>query len=220
MRLAHCGVCEFGLFDKPPWNISFILTSPLSHPPCLLQDSSSGTEDSSTDSESEIESDSELTESERWQKWLGSQPWSRRQWTYFLTGDSYVSESPEPERQPTEFFYDRTKRFIRTKGWVSLHANHTDNVTSPNHLHGKYHMHVTCGIPGWCQYANVTNPTMHPSHIPQCTIQNRNMHILFWMLHCGTWNRCIVGFVVHLASCIKYRPNFSRIPPGGSYVTR
>ena len=47
----------------------------------------------------------------------------------------------------------------------------------------------------WCimqlqcimQQTNVTNPTMHLLCIPQCTIQNRNVHI------CSEW--CIVGYV-------------------------
>ena len=38
----------------------------------------------------------------------------------------------------------------------------------------------------------VINPTMHQSHIPQHTIQKRNMHIVY----CGIRDRCIVGFVI------------------------
>ena len=42
-------------------------------------------------------------------------------------------------------------------------------------------------------HSNLTNPTMHPFHIPQCTIQNRNVYIsvlngALWdmeLLHCG-----------------------------------
>ena len=29
----------------------------------------------------------------------------------------------------------------------------------------------------WTRHTKLTNPTMHVSHIPQCTIQNRNAHI-------------------------------------------
>ena len=36
---------------------------------------------------------------------------------------------------------------------------------------------------------------MHLFHILQCSIRNRNVHILFWVEHCGIWNRCILGFV-------------------------
>ena len=48
-------------------------------------------------------------------------------------------------------------------------------------------------------------PKMHVFHIPQCSIQNRNVHIsvltaemctfLFWLEHCGVWSRCILGVV-------------------------
>ena len=42
-----------------------------------------------------------------------------------------------------------------------------------------------------CQLSKVTNPTMHLSHIPQCTIQNS------FVLNGALWDmgRCIVGFV-------------------------
>ena len=36
---------------------------------------------------------------------------------------------------------------------------------------------------------------MHRSHFAQFTIQNRNMHILLWIVHCGMWDRYMVGFV-------------------------
>ena len=69
------------------------------------------------------------------------------------------------------------------------------------------------------KWTNLTNPTVHLYLIPQCIIQNINVHIdpdmhhgtcvthvpwcmpglictfLFWMLHCRIWNRCVVGFV-------------------------
>ena len=35
---------------------------------------------------------------------------------------------------------------------------------------------------------SLSNPTIQLFHIAQCTI-------LFWKVHCGIWNRCIVGFV-------------------------
>ena len=40
-----------------------------------------------------------------------------------------------------------------------------------------------------------TNPTMHQFDIPQCTIRKEMYTFLFWMVHCGIWDRCIVGFV-------------------------
>ena len=51
------------------------------------------------------------------------------------------------------------------------------------------------------QQTNLTNPTMHQSHIPQCTIQNRNVHIsvlngAMWdmgQVHCGI---CEFGLLV------------------------
>ena len=42
---------------------------------------------------------------------------------------------------------------------------------------------------------------MHLSHIPQCTIQNRN--VLLWMLHCWIWYRCILWDL-----WIQDRPNW------------
>ena len=69
--------------------------------------------------------------------------------------------------------------------------------------HGLYH------FPPFCQSvhpvvrlqilqkSSFTNPGMHLFHIPQCSTQKRNVHIsvLFWMEHCGIWNRRILGFV-------------------------
>ena len=41
---------------------------------------------------------------------------------------------------------------------------------------------------------------MHLSHIPQYTIQNRNVKkmctFLFWMVYCGIWGRCVVRLVI------------------------
>ena len=36
---------------------------------------------------------------------------------------------------------------------------------------------------------------MHRSYFTLFTIQNRNMHILLWIVHCGMWDRYMVGFV-------------------------
>ena len=36
---------------------------------------------------------------------------------------------------------------------------------------------------------------MHLSHIPKCTILTEMCTFLFWMVHCGILDRCIVGFV-------------------------
>ena len=36
---------------------------------------------------------------------------------------------------------------------------------------------------------------MHLYLFPQYTIQNRNVYILFQMVYCGIWDRCIVAFV-------------------------
>ena len=45
------------------------------------------------------------------------------------------------------------------------------------------------------EWANFTNPTMHLFHIPQCTIQNRNMHIS--VLNGALWDieqvQCRIG---------------------------
>ena len=52
---------------------------------------------------------------------------------------------------------------------------------------------------------NHPNELFHKSHnvpVPY-PIMHRNVHIsLFWMMHCGTWNRWIVGFVK-----LVYRPS-------------
>ena len=48
-------------------------------------------------------------------------------------------------------------------------------------------------VPFWQHWTKLTNPTVHLSHIPQCTIQNINVHIsvlngALWdigQLHCG-----------------------------------
>ena len=49
------------------------------------------------------------------------------------------------------------------------------------------------------QWTCPTNPTMHQSNIPQCTICNRNVHLCahfcYKMVHCGIYAWCIVGFV-------------------------
>ena len=45
------------------------------------------------------------------------------------------------------------------------------------------------------QKTNFTNPRKRPVHIQQCSIQYRNLHISVLMEHCGTGNRCILGFV-------------------------
>ena len=45
------------------------------------------------------------------------------------------------------------------------------------------------------QMTQFTNPGMQLFHIPQCSIQNRNMHILFWVEHRRIWSRCILGFL-------------------------
>ena len=45
------------------------------------------------------------------------------------------------------------------------------------------------------QYSNLTNPSMHQFHIPQCTIQNRNVHISVLNGALWEWNWYIVGFV-------------------------
>ena len=47
-----------------------------------------------------------------------------------------------------------------------------------------------------------TNPTMHLSHIPRCTIQFRTEMLAF---HCGMWDRWIVGFVK-----LSYQSSISR----------
>ena len=42
------------------------------------------------------------------------------------------------------------------------------------------------------------NPTVHLSHIPSCTILNRNMHI---SVHCGVWDRYSVGYLRVVYCC-------------------
>ena len=67
------------------------------------------------------------------------------------------------------------------------------------------------------KYTNLTNPTLHLSHIPQCTIQNRNVYIsvlngALWdmgQMHVGVWDRCIVGFM-RLVLC-DYRSQMSPV---------
>ena len=64
---------------------------------------------------------------------------------------------------------------------------------------------------------DLPNPTMHLSHIPQCTIQNRNVHIsvlngVLWnmgQLHCGV---CHIGLLCcnFSAQTTKSRHNTSR----------
>ena len=46
---------------------------------------------------------------------------------------------------------------------------------------------------------------MHLFRIPQCSIQNR----MFWMEHCGIWNRCILGFVKSVYSLNHLSWNYS-----------
>ena len=59
---------------------------------------------------------------------------------------------------------------------------------------------------GWHQLISLVNPIVYLSHIPQCTIQNRNVHICvlngaLWDVGCGTgvlwnlWDWTIVGHV-------------------------
>ena len=58
-------------------------------------------------------------------------------------------------------------------------------------------LHLCCYM-SICQLTHLTNPTMHHTNIPQCTIWNRNVntcaHFCYKMLHCGKWHRCILGF--------------------------
>ena len=42
-------------------------------------------------------------------------------------------------------------------------------------------------------WPNTQIPKMHLFHIPQCSIQNRNVHISVLVEHHGVWNRCIMG---------------------------
>ena len=68
-------------------------------------------------------------------------------------------------------------------------------------------------------FAHLTNPTLHFTNIPQCTICNRNVHTCahFWnvhtcahfcyrMVHCGIYDWCIVGFAQQLEfmGCTHY----------------
>ena len=47
---------------------------------------------------------------------------------------------------------------------------------------------------GYLTY-QITNPTMHLSFIPQCvTLRQIHAHFCSRLMHCGVWNRCIVGF--------------------------
>ena len=65
---------------------------------------------------------------------------------------------------------------------------------------------VHCGICKRCivgfvrlvycqQQTDFTNPTMCLFHILQYTPFRTMCTFLFWMVHCGIWNRCIVEFV-------------------------
>ena len=46
------------------------------------------------------------------------------------------------------------------------------------------------------ELTKLTNPTMYMSHIPQCTtVEQKCTHFCSKMVHCGIWDRCIVGFV-------------------------
>ena len=50
----------------------------------------------------------------------------------------------------------------------------------------------------WTRHTKLTNPTMHVSHIPQCTIQNRNAHIsvlngVLWDMEQLHYRICEVG---------------------------
>ena len=48
-----------------------------------------------------------------------------------------------------------------------------------------YHCPAIAMISALVIYFKFTNPIMNLSHIPQYTIQYRNLHVLFGMLHCG-----------------------------------
>ena len=55
----------------------------------------------------------------------------------------------------------------------------------------------TSHISWWITIDHLTNPTIHLSHIPQCTIQNRNVHIsvLNGVLWGMPWTGAVLGFV-------------------------
>ena len=52
------------------------------------------------------------------------------------------------------------------------------------------------GIANVMKYPNLINPTMHLSHVPQCTtLEQKCAHFCSKVVHCGIWDRAIVGFV-------------------------
>ena len=73
-------------------------------------------------------------------------------------------------------------------------------------------MYETWYIIPMAYYTKFTNPTMHLSHIPQCTIQNRNVHIsvvngVLWdmeQVHCGIYE---VGLFCHHSANMSWYTN-------------
>ena len=52
--------------------------------------------------------------------------------------------------------------------------------------------------PKWNKFILFIIFTMHMFHVPQCPIQNRNVHIPVLNYFCGIRNRCILGFMIEL----------------------
>ena len=80
----------------------------------------------------------------------------------------------------------------------------TDRPMSLWWLHMSWLHHVSTST--LTQWTKFTNPIVHLSHIPQCTIQNRNVHIsvlnaALWdmgQVHCGI---CEIGSITCVISC-------------------
>ena len=52
---------------------------------------------------------------------------------------------------------------------------------------------------------------MHLSHIPKCTIQNRNANIFVLIGVLSDLERCIVGFVEYVSYVFKHHPRLDPI---------
>ena len=68
---------------------------------------------------------------------------------------------------------------------------------SPHQCYNNIQLQLAFSGRHWSQFTWFTNPTMHIFHIPQNAPFITKMYtFLFWMVHCGIWTRCIVGFVI------------------------
>ena len=87
--------------------------------------------------------------------------------------------------------FSRSVYAISDRIWCNKHLRHTTMEKYDNNRKGGYQNRMPCS----CYWSN--------SQIPECTcsisynapFRTEMCTFLFWMEHCGIWNRCILGFV-------------------------